>query len=248
VSLRYDGAVRCERHGLAAAPDGTCVLCRSEGRGRRSRSNAPLVALVGAVVLVGGTAFGFSLFGSRAGDHPRDGAATIAEKEAPEAPAPAPPETSPPAAPVAAAPAQPAFAAPPAGTEVVVIEAPRASVSAAPSAAPSATVAVKTPSPAEVTAPVRATPIIMFSTSWCGVCRNARAFMGQNGLNYTERDVDHDAAANAELKRLTGKTSVPAFLVDGKLVGPGFSEGSLKRAVVASVERRLGTKVDVRDK
>jgi glutaredoxin len=86
----------------------------------------------------------------------------------------------------------------------------------------------------------------MFSTSWCGVCQRARAFFDTNGLRYTERDVDIDAAANAELRRLTGKGSVPAFLVDGKLVGPGFSEASLKHALVASVERRLGVKAEAR--
>jgi glutaredoxin len=86
----------------------------------------------------------------------------------------------------------------------------------------------------------------MFSTSWCGVCRQARAFFDANGLRPTERDIERDPAARAEIQRLTGKTAVPVFLVDGVLLA-GFSEGSMKQTLVGSVERRLGVKASARD-
>jgi glutaredoxin len=82
----------------------------------------------------------------------------------------------------------------------------------------------------------------MFSTDWCGHCARARAFFDANGIQRVERDIDRDPRALAELKGLTGKASVPAFLVDGVLVGPGFSEGTMRRALVASVEKRLGVR------
>jgi glutaredoxin len=223
------------------------VLCRAaEKRERAASSNAPLVALVAAVLLVGGTAFAFRLFGARPEPARAVRAAPIVREEAPTAPVAASPEPAEPAA--ATLPSEPSFPVAPAPVPVAVVEAPVASASAAPSAVASADGAPRAPSSAEVTAALRATPIVMFSTSWCGVCRQARAFLGKNGLAYTERDVERDAAAKAELARLTGETSVPAFLVDGKLVGPGFSEGSLKRALVASLERRLGVKAEVRSR
>jgi len=95
------------------------------------------------------------------------------------------------------------------------------------------------PSNAAIQAAFRATPIVMFSTTWCPVCQRARAFLDANGLSRDERDVDRDERANAELKRLTGKGSVPTFVVDGVLLKPGFSEESLTSAIVASVEKRL---------
>jgi glutaredoxin 3 len=82
----------------------------------------------------------------------------------------------------------------------------------------------------------------MFATTSCPVCTRARAFLNANGLRSEERDIDRDERARAELKRLTGKASVPTFLVDGVLVGPGFSESSLTRALVSSTEKRLGVR------
>lgn len=107
-------------------------------------------------------------------------------------------------------------------------------------AAPLVTVpAPAPPSNEAIQAAFRSTPIVMFSTTWCPVCQRARAFLDANGLPREERDVDHDARALAELKRLTGKGSIPTFVVDGVLLKPGFSEESLMTAVVASVEKRL---------
>jgi glutaredoxin len=103
-------------------------------------------------------------------------------------------------------------------------------------------VAAKAPEPpsnAAIQAAFRATPIVMFSTTWCPVCKRARAFLDANGLSRDERDIDHDERARAELKRLTGKGSIPTFVVDGVLLKPGFSEESLTRAIVSSVEKRL---------
>jgi glutaredoxin len=87
----------------------------------------------------------------------------------------------------------------------------------------------------------------MFSTDWCTVCQRARTFMDANGLRYSERDIDRDANAREELKRLTGKASIPTIEVDGQLLAPGFSEQKIMAAVAASTKRRLGVEaIDVR--
>jgi glutaredoxin len=91
-----------------------------------------------------------------------------------------------------------------------------------------------------VASAVSATPIVMFSTGWCGACARARAFLSANGLRYSERNIDHDPNAREELKRRTGKSSIPTIEVDGQLLNPGFSQGAIMAAVARSVERRLG--------
>jgi glutaredoxin len=210
-------------------------------------SNTPLVALVIVVLLVGGAALAFRLSGTPplpskvAGEKPRI---------EPEVRAPTPAveraeAAEPVAATAGATPSFPVAPAPTLGAEAP-LAAPSASATTSASTGASAEPTPRAPSSAEVAAAIRTTPIVMFSTSWCGVCRHARAFLNANRLSYTERDVDEDSAAHAELKRLTGKTAVPAFLVDGQLVGPGFSESSLKRALVTSVERRLGVRAEAR--
>jgi glutaredoxin len=241
--------VRCATHGLATGPDGACVLCRSTEKRGSGTSNAPLVALVTVVLLVGGTALAFRLSGTPpvpskvAGEKPRIEPEVRARTPAVERAEAAEPL----AANAAAIPPLPVAPTPTFGAEEP-LAAPSASLSTSASALASAEPVPRAPSSAEVAAAIRATPIVMFSTSWCGVCRHARAFLGANRLAYTERDIDEDAAANAELRRLTGKAAVPAFLVDGQLVGPGFSESSLKRALVASVERRLGVRAEARSR
>ena len=50
--------MRCERHGLALGPDGSCVLCRRDrpSDSPRARSHVPLLLLVLAVLTLAGVA------------------------------------------------------------------------------------------------------------------------------------------------------------------------------------------------
>jgi glutaredoxin 3 len=107
-------------------------------------------------------------------------------------------------------------------------------------AAPAPSASRVKPTEAALTSALRATPITMFTTDWCPVCQRARAFLTENGMTFTERDIDRDERARDELKRRTGKSSIPTIEVDGKLLEPGFSEGAVMAAVAASVKRRLG--------
>jgi glutaredoxin len=133
----------------------------------------------------------------------------------------------------------------PASSELTLAGGP--SASAQPPRAASASATPAQPTQAALTTALRTTPIVMFSTDWCPVCERARAFFGANGLSYTERDIDHDERAHEELKRRTGKSSIPTIEVDGKLLTPGFSQREVMSAVAASVQRRLGVQgIEVR--
>ena len=67
-----------------------------------------------------------------------------------------------------------------------------------------------------------ASPVVMYATSWCPYCAQARTYFGRKGIAYTEHDIEKSATANAEFKRLGGR-GVPLILV-GREKMSGFSE------------------------
>ncbi len=75
--------------------------------------------------------------------------------------------------------------------------------------------------------------VIMYSASWCGVCRKARAFLQGAGVPFVEKDIEKDAGASAELQRKAAKagvkaSGVPVFDIGGVIV-PGFDQGKIAR-------------------
>ena len=88
------------------------------------------------------------------------------------------------------------------------------------------------PDPSPVAAPVQdAAPqrleIGMYARSDCGYCAKARQYFARRGLRYVEKDVQRDARAHAEWKRLGG-TGVPLFVIN-RNVSRGFSESSMAK-------------------
>jgi glutaredoxin len=82
--------------------------------------------------------------------------------------------------------------------------------------------------------------ITMYSTSWCGVCKQARAYMLQRQIRFTEFDVDRDTAANAKQHVLNPRGSVPTITVDDQLL-IGFSPESLEKRIERAARRRAGS-------
>ena len=64
--------------------------------------------------------------------------------------------------------------------------------------------------------------IVMYATSWCPYCAQARAYFARAGIAYVEHDVEKSASANAEFKRLGGR-GVPLIVVGREKLN-GFSE------------------------
>lgn len=69
--------------------------------------------------------------------------------------------------------------------------------------------------------------VIMYSTSWCGYCKKAKQYFNKNNIQFTEYDIEKNARANRQYKRLNGK-GVPLILV-GKKRMDGFSASEFKR-------------------
>lgn len=77
--------------------------------------------------------------------------------------------------------------------------------------------------------------VVLYSTSWCGYCRRARAWMTANGVPFVEKDIEKDPDANAEYRSKSGGYGgVPLIDVNGTMVR-GFDqpriEGLIARAV-----------------
>lgn len=88
---------------------------------------------------------------------------------------------------------------------------------------------------AEQTARPAQAAVTMYSASWCGVCRKARAFLEKEGVAFVEKDIEKDNGAQAELTAKAKKAGVqvggvPVFDVGGRIL-PGFDPDTLLRAV-----------------
>lgn len=66
----------------------------------------------------------------------------------------------------------------------------------------------------------------MYSTDWCSDCRNAKRFLEENNVDYTEVNIEkNEDAAQTVIKHTGGKRIVPTFDIDGKLYSnPNFRD------------------------
>lgn len=66
--------------------------------------------------------------------------------------------------------------------------------------------------------------IVMYSKSWCPYCERAKHLLAQKGQQWTEIDIETDAAQRDEMiERSSGRRTVPQIFIDGEHVG-GFQE------------------------
>ena len=89
-----------------------------------------------------------------------------------------------------------------------------------------------------VRAAIQKVPITMYTTSWCPVCKRAKAWMRSNAIPFQERDVEADPEAAKARAALTSSRGVPTIDVDGE-VFVGFDQAGLTRAVHDAAARRL---------
>jgi glutaredoxin len=82
--------------------------------------------------------------------------------------------------------------------------------------------------------------ITMYSTTWCGVCSKARAYMLSKNIPFTELDVESDAAAHARAKELNPRGSVPTIAIDDELL-IGFGAEALETRIDRAARKRAGS-------
>jgi glutaredoxin 3 len=88
---------------------------------------------------------------------------------------------------------------------------------------------------AEASAHQADTGVTIYSASWCGVCRAAKAYFRSRNVPFVEKDVEKDADANNEMQRkahAAGKrpTGVPVIDFHGHLM-LGFDQATLDRLI-----------------
>lgn len=60
----------------------------------------------------------------------------------------------------------------------------------------------------------------VYGAPWCRDCRDAKAFLDEHRIPYTEIDIDTTPGAAEEIIARTGKRSIPQFVIDGEWVQP----------------------------
>jgi glutaredoxin len=66
--------------------------------------------------------------------------------------------------------------------------------------------------------------VVLFSTSWCGACKQTREFLERRDYNYCEYDVEKGSPEIIYFERL-GTKSVPTIVIGNKVViGGDFKE------------------------
>ncbi|MFM2152866.1 MAG: hypothetical protein RL199_1301 [Pseudomonadota bacterium] len=75
--------------------------------------------------------------------------------------------------------------------------------------------------------------VTVYSTTWCGVCKQAKKWLKANGVPFVERDIEKDAGAGEELAQKAARAGVrpggvPVIDVAGELM-LGFDPSALER-------------------
>jgi glutaredoxin len=254
---------RCGRHGLATGPDGRCTLCK------RSISPDPpviapmpvphepeldgqgahwLPAALGLFGLVLAAALAAYLLGGDAALASLDeDAAPVTQAAPPRATPPrgiAQPQQPPPPAP---RPADPVAAAP-TPTPPPPVQGP---AQLAPQRTPQQ-IAEEAEQDRKRSAMIEADRerrklmharggvlVVMYSTSWCPACKAAREYMTSHQIPYVDNDIEESESANAILKRLNPRGSIPTIDVDGEVM-VGFSPEHIEAMLERAARKRAG--------
>jgi len=62
--------------------------------------------------------------------------------------------------------------------------------------------------------------LIVYTSTWCGDCREAKRWLNQNKIAYREINIEEIPGAAEEVIQHTGKRAIPQFVLDGKWVQP----------------------------
>ncbi len=71
--------------------------------------------------------------------------------------------------------------------------------------------------------------LVIYTTSWCAICKRAKAYLDAKSVPYTEKDIETSDEARDEYKE-RGGTGVPLFDIGGTIL-QGFSETTLDEAL-----------------
>lgn len=62
--------------------------------------------------------------------------------------------------------------------------------------------------------------LTVYTAAWCRDCREAKRFLDQHKIPYSEIDIETTPGAADEVLANVGKQAIPQFVIDGKWVQP----------------------------
>lgn len=224
-------ARRCNIHGLVAAEDGRCVVCR-RGDTPLEDQEPPVVSpttliFAGGGILIGGLlVYGLVREAARHEKPPPPPAPIVASDDRAPLPAPQyddPQANSPTPKP---SPLPEPSPQPTSGAQMTTFDERGArSVEEDP----------------KLTAAKHQVSIKMYVTPWCDYCKLARQWLSRQGYRFTEYDVQQSETDKVELKSLNPEMTTPTFNIGGlPLVGfdPQSIDDTITRVASARLKRR----------
>ncbi len=90
--------------------------------------------------------------------------------------------------------------------------------------------------------------IKIYTTPTCGYCHQAKRFLQERGVRFSEYDVSRDRQAAQEMVNKTGQMGVPVIEVDGEMI-VGFDRPRLEQLLArgAGSGRRISLGISVAD-
>lgn len=74
------------------------------------------------------------------------------------------------------------------------------------------------------------TAVVVYSTTWCGFCHQAKKYFDEIGLEYKDIDVEKDQAAAEEMVKKSGQMGVPVIEI-GDTIIVGFDRPKVESAL-----------------
>jgi glutaredoxin len=81
--------------------------------------------------------------------------------------------------------------------------------------------------------------LTVYSSPYCGDCREAKRFLAQHNIPYKEIDITTTPGAADEIVKRTGKRAIPQFVIDGEWVQPYDPRNGF---LYEEMSKRLGVK------
>jgi glutaredoxin 3 len=72
--------------------------------------------------------------------------------------------------------------------------------------------------------------VTVYSTPTCGYCHQAKQFLSERGVKYTDIDVSKDREAAEQMVNLTGQMGVPVIVIDGEVI-VGFNRPRIEQLI-----------------
>jgi glutaredoxin 3 len=98
--------------------------------------------------------------------------------------------------------------------------------------------APQAPTPAATApAPISDVHVVVYTTTWCPVCKQAKAWMVGHGVAFEERDIEASSDNARKILTINPRSSIPTFDVEGDVM-VGFSEEQLVAMMQRAADRQ----------